>query len=621
MKQFAKFIDDEKIQIHEDATYPVTLHALGKEYKLRPKTSDDVKYVVLPVEVSFHSCVVYDIEWEGVEKFRVDIEEVLTSTETYHKYFEYIKFDLGVSCGPKRLTARFYAPLAQQVFLNYIINGKPVQKVELKRNNYGVFSGYIDKHLHSAHYTFEVTDFRGNTYSTIDPFTEHMTNDMEYSVAVDRSKINKANTKFKVAEKDAVIYRMDINKFANGDFDEFLKPNQEGKPRGINYVKNLGVTHVEFKNVTLDKMGYYQAINSKFVEGLTTLEGIRQFSKLVSDLSKNDIGTILAINFKNALENAPYKEFKANEIVHSDFNFESEIVQQYVVDALINLVKVYGVSGFRLKNTQDLPERLLKSISRKLKSVNKSIVIYISDEDAMKNRHLAQVNHKFKDVILGSKELGKGVLNENTHILDELSKMINLDSKEMTTSRLINYIEDNDSSLKSLFTKRKASATMVEKVNLANATLLLSKGIPVIEMGQEIGSDFETFNWDEIDANWGEVNFIRQLIGLRRLIYSGRGVKSEFAITAGKKLLMQTNTNLNPALGHDEITIVYNFTEKDFVCDFDAPQVELFNIEGIPAINPGINSATIHGLSVSIFAEMRTPEPKEEKVQPEFNDK
>lgn len=206
----------------------------------------------------------YNIDLKETYVIKNDFEDVskleiryFVKTNEFDDMF-YYDGPLGAEYSKEKTTFRVWAPIASKVILQYEVN-KEVFEVVMERKEKGVFEKTIKKDLAKALYVYKVTN-NGKTQVVLDPYGYSSNANSKKSAVIDLSvfkECKKSNLTPLRKITDAIIYELSVRDFSMdnslgkdvaGTFNAFLKHNiksPKGNSLGIDYIKELGVTHVQ----------------------------------------------------------------------------------------------------------------------------------------------------------------------------------------------------------------------------------------------------------------------------------------------------------------------------------------------------------------------------------------
>ncbi|MDE7295647.1 MAG: hypothetical protein K2N84_00085, partial [Clostridia bacterium] len=236
---------------------------------------------------------------------------------------------LGVELTASETTFRLWAPTASEVVLNLYAagNGGSAEKtVPLTKGEKGVWSYTENASLAGKYYTYTVTTSAGKQ-TAVDPYAVSAGRNGDRGMILDMSTAAPtgwANESFTPAGvenyTDAEIWEVQVRDFSNGikssqykgkylAFTETGLKNESGEAVGVDYLKDLGITHVHlmpsFDFASVDESpnasGYnwgYDPKNYNVPEGSYSTNAddrsvrVKEFSQMLHALHENVIGEI-----------------------------------------------------------------------------------------------------------------------------------------------------------------------------------------------------------------------------------------------------------------------------------------------------------------------------------------
>ena len=388
----------------------------------------------------------------------------------------------------------------------------------------------------------------------------------EYSVVIDYdSLLNK--TKYfskKVINHyvDSLIYETHIRDINEGNFNNVInkgkylgfveegRTTSGGHPAGLDYIKYLGVTHVQILPILdfdspndLDNKNWYNwgydPLSFFALEGSYSLHPEDAFSRLlefremVDKLHQNDIRVIIDVVYNHIYEweNSHFEKLvphyyfrkRKNGLLSSasgcgdDFASERKMARKIIVDSVKYLFSHFDIDGLRFDLMGLLDIKTVKETYSAAKAIKKDIMFYgegwdmgdelpkeerASKSNASKLLDFAFFNDTYRDIIKGPSSPfnlhEKGYICGNTDYVYGVdfafhACVLDLSYQHIfeNANQSLNYLECHDNN--TLYDKLLVSnaheeeKVLLDRVMLANSILLLSFGIPLIHMGQEIG--------------------------------------------------------------------------------------------------------------------------------------
>ena len=494
----------------------------------------------------------------------IDLSQVVDFAD-FDERFAYQGDDLGAIYKKDATTFAVWAPLAEFVSLKLISPNGEEKILQMLREDRGVYRLKVPGYLLNYKYQYIVNN-NGVIATTNDPYAKGTSFNSEYSVVIDYDELLKTP---KVAPKskfnnyvDALIYEThirDINEGNNnnvknkGKFLGFVEEGRKttgGHPAGLDYLKYLGVTHVQLQPIldfnSLDdsdtKKWYnwgYDPISFFAIEGSFSLHPenafsrLKEFREMVDALHKNDIRVVVDVVYNHVFEyeNSTFEKLvphyyfrkRRNGMLSNasgcgnDFASERAMARKTIVDSVSYLFSHFDIDGLRFDLMGLLDIETVKATYAVAKSYKKDLIFYgegwnMGEElpaniRANKNNYkdlleFGFFNDTYRDIVKGPSSpynlQEKGYICGNTSYQFGLdyafhAGVLKLSYEPMfeTANQSINYLECHDNN--TLFDKllvsnaKEEEKTLLDRVTLANSILLLSFGVPFVHMGQEIG--------------------------------------------------------------------------------------------------------------------------------------
>ncbi len=250
----------------------------------------------------------------------------------------------------------------------------------------------------------------------------------------------------------------------------------------------------------------------------------------------------------------------------NDVASERAMARKYIVDSVVYWAKTYNIDGFRFDLMGNLDIKTMKAVRRALSEIDPNITILgegwnlgttLDDSEKAIQMNATQLegisffNDSLRDAVKGSVfddadtgfATGKAGLEAliATNMLggitrtDSFGNLLTCNGDYAAASQMVQYVEAHDNL--TLYDKLLKSAprdnavTIEQRVKLATAMILLSQGMPMMQIGQEFlrtkngnsnsynaGDSVNAINWDRI-AEYSEcVNYVRGLIALRKTV-------------------------------------------------------------------------------------------------------
>ena len=427
--------------------------------------------ILLFAFVGFILCLLSALSLNKLNKMQTDDEEDtgpvgsqtdhrLFSTKEFEERYTYEGNDLGAVWTEDKTSFRLWAPTAEQVSLKLYHKGSEeeaagtgeeedlIRQVPMKRDVKGTWTVEISGDLNRTYYTYEVTA-EGRTREAVDPYARatgvNGNRGMILNLSVTDPEGFSSEQRPKVLPPtDAIIYELHVRDFSADDssgmsnkgkflaFTEQGTRNKHGEATGIDYLKELGITHVHllpvFDYATVDeakslKQGMepldvdryvneggnakedepqynwgYDPKNYNVPEGSYATDPfdgavrVKEFKQLVQALHARGIRVIMDVvyNHTYSLEDSAFQKCvpgyyyrKTSEGSYSDASAcgnelasERSMVRRFIVDSVVYWAKEYYIDGFRfdLMGVHDC--ETMNQVRRALDQIDPGILLY-----------------------------------------------------------------------------------------------------------------------------------------------------------------------------------------------------------------------------------------------------
>ena len=367
----------------------------------------------------------YTLEIEGFDTKPIVPTQIFDSPE-FIENFTYDGDDLGAVINGSSTTFKVWAPTASKVVLNLFTAGNGVDafaKIDMVKGEKGVWEHTQSDCGHGTYYTYTVTTAVGTQEAT-DPYAKAAGVNGNRSMVVDLSKTdpknwNKDKTVSTDRYTDAVIWEIHVRDFSNkiassqykGKYLAFTERglvNEAGVSVGVDYLVNLGVTHVHLLPVydyaTVDESSPedefnwgYDPKNYNVPEGSYSTDPfngevrINEYKQMVQALHDAGIGVIMDVVYNHTYDAnsafnkiVPYYYYRytstgANSSASgcgNDTASERFMFGKFMVDSVTYWAEEYHLDGFRfdLMGLHDL--QTMDEVEKAVHAVNPDAIIY-----------------------------------------------------------------------------------------------------------------------------------------------------------------------------------------------------------------------------------------------------
>ena len=507
-----------------------------------------------------HSYVLYV---EGFIRINVEVSQA-TEFPEFEDQFYYDGNDLGAIYSPKETKFALWAPLASSVELKIEENGE-FHLYKMERTYKGVYRVNLKGDYLNARYHYLVTN-SGVTNETNDIYCPGTSLNSEYSVVVDIDKIKKMPV-FRPENKlpkpgSAIVYETCVRDFTEDkstnivNKGKFLGMTESGRktvgghPAGLDYLKLLGITHVQllpisdfYGNDDLDNSKSYNwgynplsffAIEGSYATNpKDAMNRLYEFRTLVDTLHKNNIRVIMDVVYNHVYEymNSYFEKIVPNYYFRkrnnglpslasgcgNDFASEKKMARKIILDSLRYFTEVFDIDGFRFDLMGLMDIETVNKGYEICKALKNDTIFYgegwnmgvelpfekkACSENADKMKNIGFFNDLYRDTIKGAnfrdrlseKGFVGGNISQNdvvNYVLRGSTIDVPFGHRFSDYNQSVNYVECHDNN--TLFDKLCVSnedediSLILRRVMFATELVLLSFGIAFIHMGQEIG--------------------------------------------------------------------------------------------------------------------------------------
>ena len=620
----------------------------------------------------------------------IDISDVTDFIDFDEKY-AYDGDDLGSIYQKDETSFAVWAPLAEAVFLRLKSPNNEEKVLAMKRSDRGVYRQKISGNLLNYKYHY-IANNNGVISEVNDPYAKGTSLNSEYSVVIDYDAILKVpNIKPKTVINnyvDALIYEThirDINEGNNNNvknkgkylgFIEEGRTSKGGHPADLDYIKYLGVTHVQvlpvldfnslddkdtskWYNWGYDPISFFALEGSYSLKPEDAYERLLEFKEMVNGLHKNDLRIVVDVVYNHVFEyeNSVFEKLvphyffrkRKNGLLSNasgcgnDVASERKMARKMIVDSVKYLFSHFDIDGLRFDLMGLLDIETVKLAYKAAKEIKEDIIFYgegwnmgeelPADMRANKDNYKKLLdfgffNDSYRDIVKGPSSSyslhEKGFICGNTSYAYGLDYAfhagvlkLSYDPMFDNANQSINYLECHDNN--TLFDKllvsnaKEEEKTLLDRVTLANSILLLSFGVPLMHMGQEIGQSKDgldntyktlgvnNLDYRLVDERFDMVNRFRLLNILRRKLgylklFKADDMKDFFEISHwdnGVYVLVAKNKNV--IANEKEFVLLFNPTDKAISFELDDYYTVLEGVKDERMINikngflPGCN--------------------------------
>ena len=389
--------------------------------------NNEVTMGVIKLKEDLDITKLYEVEIEGYERTTAIPTDIFSSKD-FIENWTYDGDDLGTVINGGETTFKVWAPTASRVVLNLFEagdGGEAFLSVDMERAEKGVWTS-TQPVGSGTYYTYTVTTAVG-TQETTDPYAKAVGVNGDRGMVIDLDATDPegfaADTYYDRLDtyQDAIIWEVHVRDFSNriegskypGKYLAFTETglkNASGEPVGVDYLKDLGVTHIhlqpvyDFDTASVDETGIgrtfnwgYDPKNYNAPEGSYSTDPfhgevrVTEFKQMVQALHENGMAVVMDVVYnhtfdKNANFNkiVPYYyyRYKANGDNSDGSGCGNEtasdrvMFRKFMVDSVSYWATEYHIDGFRfdLMGLHDI--ETMQAIEEAVHAINPKAIIY-----------------------------------------------------------------------------------------------------------------------------------------------------------------------------------------------------------------------------------------------------
>lgn len=326
---------------------------------------------------------------------------------------------LGAKVDERGTVIRLWSPIAESVDLRLYDNGSTGEAetiIPMKLCDRGVWEYAVNENLSGKYYDFALK-IKGKARISTDPYAKACGVNGKRSMIIDLNTTNPngwEEDKAPAKGAEDIIYEVHVKEFSydenagfpenvRGKYKAFTVDNttlrNEGKlPTGLNYIKELGVSHIQLLPVydfaSVDEAGDkdsfnwgYDPLNYNVPEGSYASDAtrgevrIREFKEMIQAIHKKGLRVIMDVVYNhtfsldNALQNSmPYYHYRLDaegelsdgSACGNDIASEMPMTEKYIIDSVLYWCEEYHIDGFRFDLMGLLTVDLMNKVQKAL---------------------------------------------------------------------------------------------------------------------------------------------------------------------------------------------------------------------------------------------------------------
>ena len=489
--------------------------------------------------------------------------ELYNSAE-FEKKYTYTETDLGAAWSPEKTFFRLWAPTADLVQINLYKSGNAdaqdlLETLDMTADVQGTWIASKSGDLNGIYYTYLIHT-KDHNVEVCDPYARTTGINGERAMIIDLASTNPdgwdddKDPNFGKSITDAVIYELHVRDLSmnknsgiqnKGKFlglAETGTKSPDGFSTGLDYIKNLGVTHIHllpiydygFTDESLPLPQYnwgYDPVNFNVPEGSFSTDPyhgetrVFELKQMIKTLHDNGLSVVMDVVYNHVYDG---KEFCFNKIVPGYFSrinsegvwsngsicgndtaSERNMVHKYIVDSVCYFADEYHIDGFRFDLVGLLDIKTINAITTEVHKKHPNVIFYGEGWDmpteltkpcelaiqpnSPKMPEFSFFNDTIRDLLRGNiqKDTDPGYVAGAPTAKEILNAcFMGMPAWAANPYQCINYVSCHDNHTlfdRIALTAPKASnADRIRMNRLAAAFSILSQGVPFFHAGEEM---------------------------------------------------------------------------------------------------------------------------------------
>lgn len=525
------------------------------------------------------------------EKYDYEIKTTsVYASRRFNEEFTYSGSDLGAVWTAKSTTFKVWAPTAEDVQIALYRSGTAgtddrIETVPMTRGEKGVWSASVSGDRSGQYYTYLVK-VNGSRAEALDPYARTTGVNGQRGMIIDLNATNPkgwskdGNPNKLVSYTDAVLYELHVRDFSidessgvsqknRGKFLAFTEsgtttPN--GTPTGLDYLKDLGITHLhllpiyDYGSVDESRLNVpqfnwgYDPVNYNTPEGSYSTDPyngsvrVAELKQAIQALHNNGISVVMDVVYNHVFEAG---NFCFNKIVpgyFSRFNpdgsysngsgcgndtaSERPMVRKYIVDSIVYWNREYHIDGFRFDLVGLLDATTINALVDAVHETQPDVIFYgegwtmntavepgnfmATQLNATKTPDFAYFSDTIRDLLAGRNGETLGFVSGATGKEEPLARCFTATTSWCPKpTQTVNYASCHDNYTlvdKLSITKKDTKRDdLIRMNNLAAAVYMTAQGIPFIHAGEEFLREKLDETGKRIENSYNAPDFVNKI--------------------------------------------------------------------------------------------------------------
>lgn len=445
---------------------------------------------------------------------------------------------------------------------------------------------------------------------------------------------------YETSFRDFTSYLNDPDKSTYLKLIEPSLKNKNGSIICFDYLKDLGITHIQLmpfflfgdvdESDRLKKYNWgYNPVSYNVPSGVYTVDSYDPYKRIndlkytIDMIHKNGLNVVMDVVYNHVFDACEYPFEKLcpgymymynSEGIRTnysgcknDVDSSKRMVRKYIIDSITYWAREYNIDGFRLDLMGLMDFETVNSIYQELKLLNPNIIMYGEGWKMIHTNKADTLSHMFNKNTVSNvgffndrfrnsiKDYAKGDVSNLTVVREILLGSVNNRYLFKYARQSINYVECHDNITLFDYIRFNNDISDIEakkRALLATSITILSIGTPFIHSGQEfyrsknfidntynLNDDINSINWDLLDENVKDIEFIKELIKIRKK-YQAFHLDTKTDIENRVRVdFTSIGTIILSITLDDDISLIYKTNPRNEDLSIDGYKVLLTNLD------------------------------------------
>ena len=586
--------DEVTIIVPKDSYHPNTVYSLqGNDEIIDLEVKEVISIgneekLVASFDAYINLSVTYFVVSDNGEKAEL-YDGKIVRTPLFDSIYYYRKNDLGVSYTRESTKFRIWSPIAKRIVIELVSPSGEKSERNLFYKNQGIWRLEELGDFEGYKYRYRIY-LNGKIKTCLDPYAIASAANNEYDYVIDPLKVYKMKETPKRPEDplSSVIYETSFEDFTSdyqndpyrSTYLKFVESGHKtvnGYPIGFDYLKSLGVTHVQimpfFAFGGVDELNHqskynwgYNPVQYNVPSGLYASKPddpysrINELKKTIDEIHKAGLFVVMDVVFNHVYkpDEFPFEILcpgyfymynregirTAYSGCENDIDSAKKMVRKFIIDSVLYWAKEYRIDGFRMDIMGLIDFETVNDLALELRDIDPGILLYGEGWKMIQSNAADSLAHMFNKNVFHSvgffndrfrDSIKAYAAKDNSQIAITIETLMGSVGSRFLfkyASQSINYTECHDGmTLYDEFRKEHqlTDEEAKKRVKLATSMTILSSGMVFLHSGQEFydsknyesnsyisGDLVNEIKWENAEKEKNDIEFLKSLIALRK---------------------------------------------------------------------------------------------------------